>query len=317
VAGSESQGPSSGARAGVRPGRSDLKIAEGAVWVDGEILPYEQATVPIADPALQSGMGVFETLAVRDGSILDLDAHLERLWHTAGCLGVELPGRDPLVKAARTIAGQLGDRFGWIKIQAVRGGHCAVFSGAMDPAERGRSVTAVLLPWRRHAASPLGGLKTLNYAAFALGLEEARRRGADEGLWLNHRGHLAEGCASNVFVIRHRKIFTPSLRDGILPGVTRSLALEAAAKLKLIVHEGKLRLPRLREADEAFLTSSVRGVRPLIEFDGRMVGSGEPGDITKEIATIVGTLRQTTPAIPSKAPDPKAMRAGQPAGETR
>jgi branched-chain amino acid aminotransferase len=311
VAGSESQGPTARAGAGVRPGAGDLKIAEGAVWVDGEILPYEQATVPIADPALQSGMGVFETLAVRDGCILDLDAHLERLRGTAESLDVELPERDGLVTGARTIAGQLGERFGWIKIQAVRGGHCAVFSGAMDPSERGRAVTAVLLPWRRHAASPLGGLKTLNYAAFALGLEEARRRGADEGLWLNHRGHLAEGCASNVFVIQQRKLFTPSLRDGVLPGVTRSMALEAAAKLKLIVHEGKLRLPRLRNADEAFLTSSVRGVRPLVVFERRRVGSGEPGDITKEIATIVGTLRQTTPVIPSETPDPKAIRAGQ------
>ena len=280
------------------------------MWVDGTILPYERATVPIADPALQSGMGVFETLAVRDGCVLDLAAHYARLRGTAECLGVELPERDELMTAARTIAGQLGERFGWIKIQAVRGGHCAVFSGAMDPAEHGRAVTAVLLPWRRHAASPLGGLKTLNYAAFALGLEEARRRGADEGLWLNHRGHLAEGCASNVFVLQQRKLFTPSLRDGILPGVTRSLALTAARKLKLIVHEGKLRLPRLRAATEAFLTSSVRGVRPLIEFEGRRVGNGEPGDITREIATIVATLRQTTPVIPSAAPDPRATRAG-------
>ncbi len=247
-------------------------------------------------------MGVFETLAVRDGCVLDLDAHIDRLDEGARRLRVVLPARDELACAALTVAAQLEDHFGWVKIQAVRSGHCAVFGGRMDPAQEGRAISAVLLPWRRHAAGPLAGLKTLNYAAFALGLEEAARRGADEGLWLNHRGHLAEGCASNVFVIQQRKIFTPGIRDGILPGVTRSLALDAARRLELIVHEGKLRLPRLERATEAFLTSSVRGVRPLVEFEGRPVGTGKPGHLTREIARIVGTLRTPTAA--------RAMHAG-------
>ena len=286
------------------------------MWVDGTILPYERATVPIADPALQSGMGVFETLAVRDGCVLDLAAHYARLRGTAECLGVELPERDELMTAARTIAGQLGERFGWIKIQAVRGGHCALSHGPGRARPRRHGGAASVAASRREPARRPQDPELRRVRARA---EEARRRGADEGLWLNHRGHLAEGCASNVFVLQQRKLFTPSLRDGILPGVTRSLALTAARKLKLIVHEGKLRLPRLRAATEAFLTSSVRGVRPLIEFEGRRVGNGEPGDITREIATIVATLRQTTPVIPSAAPDPRATRrlGACPNGETR
>jgi branched-subunit amino acid aminotransferase/4-amino-4-deoxychorismate lyase len=161
----------------------------------------------------------------------------------------------------------------------------------MDPLEEGRPSRAVILPWRRCLRDPLAGLKTLSYAANLVGLEEARRRNADEGLWLNTRGHLAEGCASNLFVIMGRALFTPGVGEGILAGIVRGVVLRAAGEIGLPVHEGRLRVRRLERAREAFLTSSLRGVRPLVAVDGRPVGSGRPGVVTRRLAERVRELR--------------------------
>ena len=269
-----------------------MKDPQGLVWLNGALVAAEQATVSLVDPAIQSGVGAFETLAVREGQPLDWIAHVERLETTAEQLGFHPPGRNALRDGATAVASNVAGGLGWLKVMAVRGGPCAIFAAAIDRAEVGRAVSAVLLPWRRSPNDPLAHLKTLNYAAFTLGLEEARRRGADEGLWLNTRGHLAEGCSSSIFVVWKKKLFTPSVRDGILPGVTRSLVLDAARAMGRVTHEGRVRLKRLETADEAFLSSSVRGIRPLVRFQGRPVGAGKPGPITRGLAERVDGLRR-------------------------
>jgi branched-subunit amino acid aminotransferase/4-amino-4-deoxychorismate lyase len=250
----------------------------------------EEATIPLTDPSVQSALGSFETMAIRDGQPIDWVRHLDRLRRGAARLDVPVPDESGLVEGATRVSE--GIEFGWLKIVVLRTRSYLVFAGSMDPSEEGRSVSAILLPWRRSRRDPLAGLKTLNYAPFALGLEEARRRGADEGIWLNDRGHVAEACASNLFVVWQGKVFTPSVRDGILPGVVRGLCLEAARRLGLPVHVGKTRLRRLERAGEAFLTSSVRGVRPLVRFQGKPVGGGKPGPVTRAIAAEVERLRE-------------------------
>ena len=124
--------------------------------------------------------------------------------------------------------------------------------------------------------------------------EEAERRGADEGIWRNTRGHLAEGCASNLFVVRRRALYTPGEGEGILPGVVRDLVLAAAREAGLLVHEGRVRVVRLERADEAFLSSSLRAVRPLVRFEGRPVGNGAPGPISELLADAVQRSRRRT-----------------------
>jgi len=282
-----------------------LRVPDGesAAWLAERPVAAEEVSIHVGDPAYHAGLGLFETLALREGAILDLERHLERL--AAGCatLGLAAPSA-ALRESILLAAGAQRAPFGWLKIVCTRGGHRAVFTGAMSEQEIGRSVGAVTLPWRRNPRDPLAGIKSLNYAGNVLGLEEARRRGADEGLWLNTRGHLAEGCTSNLFVASGRKLFTARVADGILPGVVRDLVLDAAREQGWTVHEGKLRLPRLRRATEAFLTSSLCGVRPLVRFDGRPVGSGRPGAGTRSIAERVERSRSRTPG--SAAPRPSA-----------
>lgn len=268
-------------------------------WVDGKRQTVGQARFPVDDPGWQSGFGLFETLAIRRGRLLDLEAHLARLSRGAKQMGLELPDAGTLGSLILQACAEGAPDPGWVKILVTGGGHQVVLRGARDQDEEGRPSTAVLLPWRRNPADPLVGLKTLNYAANRIGAEFARSRGADEGLWLNTRGHLAEGCRSNVFVIQDRKIFTPGPREGILPGVVRGLVLEAARNLELSVHETRVRVPRLRRAREAFLTSSLRGVGPLLAVDGSPVGDGRPGKLTARIAEAVSRLRSESPAVSS------------------
>jgi branched-chain amino acid aminotransferase len=279
-----------------------LPEPEGRVWMDGRWVPAPEAAVPLTDPSVQAGLGVFETVAVRLGRPLELPEHLTRLSRGAVALRVPLPEATALGEAAGTVASEVPGGYGWLKIVALRSGRCAVFGGTIDPAEEGRDTAAILLRWRRSPDDPLATLKTLNYAPFILGLEEARRRGAQEALWLNTRGHLAEGCSSSVFVVQGRKVFTAAPRDGILPGIVRGLVLRSARNLGLTVHEGKLRLRRLEMASEAFLSSSLRGIRPLVEFEGRPVGTARAGPITRAIAGEVARLRGWPPD-PGPAPD--------------
>lgn len=269
------------------------------VWVDGRQASQEEALLPLDDPGFQSGLGLFETLALRKGRTLDLDLHLDRLAAGAARIGVEMP-RARLGEDARNAAAS-GPACGWLKIVLTGGGRSFVFFGTMDPAEEGRAATAALLPWHRSRRDPLAGLKTLSYAGNVLGLGYAQDRGADEGLWLNDRGHLAEGCTSNLFVARGRRLFTPGAGEGILPGIVRGRVIEFLRKEGLVLHEGRLRTRQLQRATEAFLTSSLRGVRALVEVGGRPVGSGRPGPLTRHIADGVGRLRWTAAAETARA----------------
>jgi branched-subunit amino acid aminotransferase/4-amino-4-deoxychorismate lyase len=201
--------------------------------------------------------------------------------------------------AERAAAGEGRARaFGWLRIVLTGGGRFILLRDSMSPTEVGRPATAVILPWRRDASDPLVGVKTLSWAGNALGLDRARRAGADEGLWLNRRGHLAEGCTSNLFLVQGRRLLTPAVREGVRPGVVRELVLRAARQGRWTVHEGKVRPLRLQRASEAFLTSSLRGLRPLLAVDGLPIGSGSPGPATRALAVEVARLRGIADPLP-------------------
>jgi branched-subunit amino acid aminotransferase/4-amino-4-deoxychorismate lyase len=264
---------------------------EGLVWIDGRLVGGDEALVPLGTPGVQSGVGVFETIAVRAGRPVDLDEHLARFERSGSVVGVPLLRREEIAAAVGEIARGIGSGHGWLKVVALREGRTAVFGGESPREEEGRPARAVLLPWRRSHRDPLAGVKSTSYAANVLGLEWARARGADEGLWRNDRGRLTEGCASNVFAIRGRAVFTPAVTEGILEGVTRAKAILAAKSLGLAVHEGSVRVPRLATAREAFLSSSLKGIRPLLSLDGRKIGTGEPGPWTAAIAAATARVR--------------------------
>jgi len=245
----------------------------------------------IDDPTVLAGLGLFETLAVHNGRPLELELHLARLRGGANRLRMACPGTGSLREMLLGATGELAFEGGWLKLILTARGRFICFGGPLERAHENPEASAVLLPWRRNHRDPLTGLKTLNYAPNLLGMAAARERGADEGIWLNTRGHLAEGCSTNLFVVHGRKLYTPGEGEGILPGIVRALVLRASRKLGIPTHEGKLRLRRMQQAREAFLTSSLQGVRPLVRFQGRPVGPGRPGPITLRIDSELRRMR--------------------------
>lgn len=260
------------------------RVPAGRAVLDG--VPVDPAAVTLSwtDPAAQWGLGIFETIAVREGRAEQWDAHHARLEGAAGRVGVPLPARPDLDRAARAVGGSVPDGHGWLKILVSRSGRWAVIGGPSDRAAEGRPVSVIILPWRRHHRDVLAGIKSLAYASSILGLEEARKHGADEGLFLNERGHVIEACTANVFAIRGRAAVTPPIGDGARDGVTRARAVEALRALGFSVRQSKLRILALRSADEVFLTSSLHGIRPVVRIDGRALSKGAPGAATLRLA---------------------------------
>lgn len=241
-------------------------------------------TLSWSDPAAQWGLGIFETIAVREGDPRFVDEHLARMTSAAEHLAIPMPDRKLVETTLKQLAHKIETGHGWLKVLVSRSGQWTTFGGPSDPKDENKPVSAVLLSGRRHRLDPLAGIKSLASAASQLGLEEARRAGADEGIWLNDRGHVMEACTANVFVLKGRRIVTPALSDGALPGITRARAMPVLKVMGYALVEGKLRVDALRDAKEVFLTSSLSGVRPVVRLDGRDIGNGKPGSCATRLA---------------------------------
>lgn len=241
-------------------------------------------TLPWADPAAQWGLGIFETVAVREGEPRFVPEHLARLASAAAHTSVPLPEAKEMQAAILEAGRGIEGGHGWVKLLISRSGKWTVFGAPSDPKDENRTVSAVVLSGRRHRLDPLAGTKSLASAAHQLGLEEANRLGADEGIWLNDRGHVMEACTGNVFVLKGRRVTTPALSDGALAGITRVRALVALKSMGYAIAEGKVRVDALRDAREVFLTSSLSGVRPVVRLDGRDIGTGRAGSCATRLA---------------------------------
>jgi len=148
--------------------------------------------------------------------------------------------------------------------------------------ERGIAVTLL------HASRPTdderaSGAKASNYLANLLAVHEAKQKGAQEALVLGRRGQILEGASSNLFIVTEGKVLTPEPQPGILVGITRASVLAAARAQGIEVAETTVRPEDLYGADEAFITSSIREVMPVVAADGRTIGSGAPGPVTKRL----------------------------------
>ncbi len=271
----------------------------GLCYLNGEIIPAEQAQVSIYDRGLFYGDGLFETMRVYEGRPFLIDNHLQRLVRGAIALGIRVPGRkDDLLRAvAQTLA---ANRFeeGTIRMTLTRGAAVrglwperfgeSTFIITVDPSvpyDQGnyqKGFRAALISFPLNEYSPVAGLKTLNFLDYILGRREALRRGFEEGIFLNQKRYLAEGTVSNLFLIKENKIFTPPLEAGILPGITRALVIKLARKM-FTVSEENISPLFLKETEEAFLTNSLMEIMPLVEIEENPMGSGKPGPVTTEL----------------------------------
>jgi branched-chain amino acid aminotransferase len=152
------------------------------------------------------------------------------------------------------------------------------------PPERYESgFKAGLSPLRRNSQSPLSRLKSTCYMENILARMAARAAGCDEAIFLNEQGYLAEGSSTNIFLVSHGELITPCFESGVLPGITRDAVLEIARTSNIKATERWVELNELIEAQEAFLTNSILELMPLVSVEGRHIGSGKPGKLTRDL----------------------------------
>jgi len=263
------------------------------VWINGSLVDEDDARVSFRDHGLVVGDGVFEAVKVVDGRPFALTRHLARMRRSALGLGLPAPDLDAVRDGALRVVEAAGDaaagpgEIGRLRITATggpgplgspRGEHTAltvlIAYGKM-PAPHGTN-DVVVVPWTRNEHGALAGLKTTSYAENVRALAYAHERDADEAIFANTAGQLCEGTGTNVFVVKDGELATPPLTSGCLAGVTRALVLEWFGGA-----ERDLPLEALAEADEAFLTSTTRDVRPIRAVDGRVLPAA-PGPVTRE-----------------------------------
>jgi len=151
------------------------------------------------------------------------------------------------------------------------------------PSAYERGVAVQIASGARNAQSATAGYKTTSYAESILALRDAVDAGFDDAVFLDATGFVSEATASNVFAVLGNVLVTPAVTYGILPGITRAVVIELARQLHISVAERELDADELRDADEAFLTSSLRGIMPLVRIGGDTLGNGAPGEMTHRL----------------------------------
>ena len=267
------------------------------VFLNGRFVERGEAAAPALDRGLLYGYGLFETMRSYGGRVFRLEEHYRRLCEGAAVLDLPPPAfaLDDLRVAIDALLRENGLGDAYLRLTVTAGP--APDDGGASPSVLlvarplsgyppdlyQRGMAAVTSASRRNEASSLSRVKSLNYLDNLLAREEARRKGADEAILLNTRGLVAEGSASNVFLIGSEGLLTPSIESGALPGITRAAVLELAPAAGLPCAECDVEATTLAGAAEAFLTNSIMGVMPLTRLDGQPIGSGRPGPVTGAI----------------------------------
>jgi branched-chain amino acid aminotransferase len=271
------------------------------VWIDGNLYDKEQAKISVFDHGLLYGDGVFEGIRIYQGRIFEADAHFRRLFESAKAIRLTVPLSAKQLRAAvdqTARANEFSDCY--IRLVVTRGvgylglnpSKCAnpsvvVIADKIElypPAlyEKGMAViTASVIRTHPNSLSPR--IKTLNYLNNILAKIEAADAGVPEAIMLNDSGNVAECTADNIFIVRDGAVYTPGTADGILEGVTRAVMFRLCAKLQIPCVEKSIQRHDLYIADECFLTGTGAEVIAVTKIDGRAIGSGEPGPVTRQL----------------------------------
>jgi len=269
------------------------------VYLNGELVPRDQARISPLDRGFLYGYGLFETVRSYDGRVFRLDRHLARLMHSAEELGLASQldpaeveraiyrtmeaNETPDARVRLTVGAGEGER----ELSSPTSGEVSTMIVVEKLTVPSRlyeeGVTSATVNTRRNSQSPLPAIKSLNYLEGLIARAEAAAMGVDEAIMLNDRGFLSEGSSSNLFLVVAGQLMTASLDSGILPGVTREAVLELARDLGIETVEGQIPASELGRADEVFLTTSVREVLPVVVVDGKAVGEGRPGPTSRRL----------------------------------
>lgn len=288
------------------------------IWKDGELIPWEEATVHFLAHVVQYGTGVFEGIRAYNTpegpAVFRLHEHMVRLGASAGAYSIPLPySADELDEACLELLRATGLETAYIRPQVFFGSGSVgidpthnevqtmiaafpfdVYLGN-DAADNG--IRAMVSSWRRisHTSLIPTAKGSGGYLNSVLAKTEALAAGYDEAILLNDAGSISEGSGMNLFIVSNDVVHTPPVSSGILEGITRNSVIEMLGTEGVDVREVDMARGSLYTADEVFLTGTAAEVTPIREIDGRSVGDGKPGPITRKAqdlfaAAIAGKL---------------------------
>jgi len=278
------------------------------VYLNGELVPEEDARVSVYDHGLLYGDGAFEGIRVYSGKVFKLREHIVRLYRSAHAMMINLPiTEEEMEQAILTALRTNGVMDGYVRITITRG-----VGLGLDP--RVCKTPTVIIMTDRLALYPEEmyneGLQVVTVSTrvppaqaleprikslgkYVINIQakiEANRVGAGEGLMLNTEGYVAEGTGDNIFLVRDGKLVTPPPYAGILEGITRNVVMGLARDMGIPAEERLFTLFDVYVADECFLTGTAAEVIPVVKVDGRTIGTGRPGEMTNRLIEAFRTL---------------------------
>lgn len=278
------------------------------VYLDGVWVPQEEAKISVFDHGLLYGDGVFEGIRAYHDRVFRLREHIDRLYASAHTIALQIPlSKEEMIGAVletlRRNAEELregGQIEAYIRLVVTRG----VGDLGLDPRKCPRPTVFIItdrivlyppefyeqglklitVATRRNLSTALNpAIKSLNYLNNILAKIEVIRAGLVEGLMLSAQGEVAEATGDNIFLVQNGELVTPPLHVGILPGITRQAVMELARAARIPVREEVFSQHTVYNADECFLTGTAAEVIPVVELDGRAIGTGQPGPVTKQL----------------------------------
>jgi branched-chain amino acid aminotransferase len=272
------------------------------VWLNGEVMPLESATTPVADHAHLYGDGIFEGIRIYNRKVFKLDEHLYRLLHGAAFLGYEMTMSHAEIRAlVLDVCRQADINDGYIRLNVTRGTGLGLDPSNIDrkpnimvmvsslalypPQAYEKGLDVVTTSIRVIPADSLDPrLKCIGrYAANIMAKQEANRVGAGEGLMLNHQGMVAECTGDNIFLVHRGELWTPHPSCGILKGITRDTVIMLAQQEGITVKETFITPYDVFTSEEVFLTGTAAEVIPMVTLDNRNIADGKPGPMTKRL----------------------------------
>lgn len=278
------------------------------IYLSGRLVDKEQAVVSVFDHGLLYGDGIFEGIRVYGGKVFLLKEHIDRLYESAKAIRLEIPMTPAaMIQATKdtVAANSIGD--GYVRLVVTRGAgslgldirrtsnpQVIIIADTItlyprEIYENGMNlITASTI--RNHPAALPARIKSLNYLNNILAKIEGTDAGTVEALMLNHKGEVAECTGDNIFILKNGVLKTPSPDAGILEGITRDAVLRLAREAGIPTQETTLIRHDLYVADEMFLTGTAAEVVPVVSLDGRKIGDGNPGPITRRLLELFQAL---------------------------
>ena len=266
------------------------------VFLNDKLVALDKACISVSDSGLLYGAGLFETMRSYNGVVFSLKDHLDRLFFSADALSIKPPHRKFINEAIYKIlkANKLTDARMRLTLtsgpmsESEEQRHPTLLITATKlvpyPAEYYKNgVLVVLCPFRQNPAEPTCGHKTTSYFSRMLALKWAHQRKAAEALWFTVDNCLAEGCISNVFLVKDSVLYTPPIETPVLAGVARKTVCQIALKNSIKLVEKDLNIDDCLAAEEAFLTNVIMQIMPITKVEKHTVGDGKPGPITKKL----------------------------------